>query len=221
MPLEIFKELFKRSAPEQSRYFHPISRPETYRSGKWDNRLLSPEEMRVQAFDELRERTHAEMEKQVAERIKNNPHPTEEELWMGAFVEQLEPQVRDVVLTFRRKGYNAFSSGFYCEGKQNIDGPFTLDKETKAKLAQFGVGVHEMTKANDKNIAWYTGVYFFPEKPDLDEMKQTWDRIAGVLPDRGRIAGAPLNAGATRFRRKYAPNIDPYHPISPRAHSPR
>jgi hypothetical protein len=46
-------------------------------------------------------------------RLKDNPTPTEEELYMGAFKEWLEPQVRDAIPEMYRKGYGTVSSGFH------------------------------------------------------------------------------------------------------------
>jgi len=52
------------------------------------------------------------------------------------FVEELEPQVRDAVLVFNRKGYSTLQSGFWGEhGElQCIEGEFAIDEETRNRL---------------------------------------------------------------------------------------
>lgn len=50
--------------------------------------------------------------KDLRERKQNNPIPTIEELKMGCFIEQIEPQVRDAVMILRKKGYDTVESGF-------------------------------------------------------------------------------------------------------------
>jgi hypothetical protein len=43
-------------------------------------------------FAQLREQTHRSMKIEEKVRLKENPTPTQEELYMGAFNEWLEPQ---------------------------------------------------------------------------------------------------------------------------------
>src|SRR6266568_4972599 len=96
-----------------------------------------------QQFAQLRQRVHQSMKNEEEERLKENPRPTEEELYMGAFEEWLEPQVRGAVRVMYRKGYATQSSGFHAEQPelQIIDGYFAVDEETKGVLQQMGVEV--------------------------------------------------------------------------------
>lgn len=91
----------------------------------------------------LRQRVHQSMKKEEQARLKENPTPTEEELYMGAFREWLEPQVRDAIIEMYRKGYATQTSGFHGTKPelQMIDGYFSIDQKTKEMLEGMGVEV--------------------------------------------------------------------------------
>jgi hypothetical protein len=113
----------------------------------------------------------------------------------AAHGKELEPQVEDAVIDLNRKGYETRSSGF---GKsfdmQQIDGPFTLDKSTKEKLAAIGVEVGENSKEYDFMRAGptgfkdYTFIRFRAEKPNLAAITEEWRRITTLIPDKGKPA---------------------------------
>jgi hypothetical protein len=171
--------------------------------------LLTKEGRQRKQFARLRDDVHLEMALQLNARRRNNPEPTPEEAAVGVLREELEPQVRDAVFEFNRKGYKTISSGFegdkgteYTPEHQVIGGHFLLDDETKQKLAGMGIEV--------KTEPWWkwqmdermgtvdpqappearilTTLRFRPERPDLQEMEAKWKQIAGVLPDRGQPA---------------------------------
>lgn len=139
-----------------------------------------------EAFESLRETIHNETERETELRITKNKAPTNEEVLIGAYIETLEPQVRNAVFEMYRKGYATESSGF--GGKfgefQQIDGFFTIDEETKRKLQAIGV---EVLKDDDVGMnhgkADYTYISFKPETPDIEKIKQKWDQIVSILPD--------------------------------------
>ena len=160
-----------------------------------------PEEERRRVFRELRLKTHAEMELDVADRIKNNPKPTEEEILAGTFREEIEPQVRDAVFELRRKGYSCSSSGFGGEGAdaQAIDGYFEVDENTKKKLEELGVSVQPSSLGEG-----YTEITMRPSSPDLAKIAEIWNKVAEVLPDQGRPADPSISGGAEEFRNQYA-----------------
>ena len=141
------------------------------------------------------------MEKRLRKRLRKNPHPTELELRLGAFLEELEPQAGEAILDFNRKGYSTSSSGFGgLDGSiQQIDGAFVIDNETRARLETIGVSV-DVEKAWGKD---YTTLVFRPSKPDLAEMKVMWSHIAAMLPDKGQPAPPCINDAAEHFRRNY------------------
>src|ERR1700694_5122386 len=111
-------------------------------SERFTGRTNQQEQLR-QKFKQLRKQVHESMRAEEEVRLRDNPKPTEEELYMAAFVEWLEPQVRAAVVEMNKKGYATESSGFHgthCE-IQAIDGYFTIDENTKGVLKQMGVDV--------------------------------------------------------------------------------
>jgi len=160
-------------------------------------------------FQMLRERTHEEIEAETKKRIRENPEPIEEEIMVGAFREMIEPQVRDALFEFYRKGYSTASSGFGGEyGElQCIDGYFEIDEKTKRKLEALDVKV---LKGKDVGMPYqsehYTFIHFDPERPDLNEIKKKWDAIAALLPQRKEPAQPSISGGAEDFRKQYAAN---------------
>lgn len=138
-----------------------------------------------------RELTYIDQYHELKDRLTHNPVPTEEELNIGAYVEELEPQVRAAVVVLRNKGYNTGSSGFWGEGHidqvMNIATP--IDNNTRARLAE-----HDIRVTDGK-------IHFTPEQPsNLEAVKQTWDMIADIVPDLGRHAEPADNQGAVVFR---------------------
>lgn len=169
----------------------------------------NPELERQNNFQKLREQTHKKMEAEIEKRIRENPNPTEEEIMAGAFREMIEPQVRDALFEFYRKGYSTESSGFGGEyGEiQTIDGYFEIDEETKRKMEVLGVRV---LKGKDIGLPGqsehYTYIQFNPENPDLNEIKKKWDAIAALLPKREEPAQPSISGGSEDFRKQYAPD---------------
>jgi hypothetical protein len=160
-------------------------------------------ETRAEAFTELRQQTHAQMERETAERVKTNPKPTEEEINAGAFPELLEPQVREAVFEMRKKGYATESFGFGGEtGEvQSIDGYFDIDPKTEQALRDLGVQVIR----DEGNGPKYSFLRFSPDEPSLETMKAKWDEVARLLPDRGQQAEPSVSGRAEEFIKQYAP----------------
>ncbi len=139
----------------------------------------------------MRELVFIDQYHELKDRLAKNPEPSDEEVSMGVYVEELEPQIRDAVLELRRKGYNTGSSGFwgYDHAGQAMDIATPIDDKTKARLAEHMVDVTDM------------GIRFNPDNPsNVDEIKKTWDLIANILPDLGRHAEPAENMGAEIFR---------------------
>jgi hypothetical protein len=159
-------------------------------------------------FSELRQLVHQSMKTEEEVRLRENPKPTEEELYMGAFVECLEPQVRAAVVEMNRKGYATESSGFHgteCE-VQAIDGLFTIDEETKGVLKQMGVDVWRGADIGVPRNKLVTMLRFRAKDPSVDKIKDQWDAVAAVLPKKSFPAGIrPICDRAEIFREEYAP----------------
>lgn len=139
---------------------------------------------------DLHLQAHKQCLRELKKRVALRPKPTKEELFLGAYVEMIEPQVRNAVRVLNHKGYTTCSSGFYGK-KQAIDGFFEIDNETKNILGKSKVRV------NEKN--GYTSIAFIPKKQSLRSMQQQWDAIASILP-RKKAGHQSDTAGSTLFR---------------------
>jgi hypothetical protein len=164
------------------------------------------EHQRYSQFVTLREQVHLQMRQQLHERQRTHPQRSREEQELGLYIEQLEPQVRDAVLEFNRKGYKTGYSGFsggkkggrYNIQYQEISGGFFIDHEVKESLAARGVEVttepswtwemeKRLRKADpntppERRIA--TTVRFKADRPDLLQIENKWKEIATLLPNK-------------------------------------
>lgn len=142
-------------------------------------------------------------------RKRGNPARTPEEHQLGVYLEELEPQVREAVREFNRKGYTTVSSGFYGDDYQAIEGHFFLDDQTKDQLTTMGVSVKtepwwkwrvseragSADPATPTEERFITRVEFPFRKPDLQAMEAKWRAVAGVLPDRSQTRHHPTGTG--------------------------
>lgn len=165
------------------------------------------EKERIKVLDELRDDILKSMEDEIREKIEGNPAPTDEEARVGAFKEELEPQVRDAVFEFFRKGYSTESSGFYGNGYQAIDGWFEFDDKTKNKIRDIGAEVINAEEAGlPYNGKAWTRIRFSPSEANIESMKNKWDEIARVLPAKEGSQTLSSSFGSYQFREKYVPN---------------
>ena len=152
----------------------------------------------------LREGVHRAGKQELERRVKENPVPTDIELALGAFVEELEQPVREAIINLNKKGYSTQSSGFWGAGSDaqeidingDVEGNIGLDEKTCAKIRALGV---EITKSRFR-----TQIKFNPQKPDAIEIKNKWDEIANLFPDRKQLPEPSNSVGSSDFREKYA-----------------
>jgi hypothetical protein len=174
----------------------------------WENKSTKKETLREQSA-ELRRLVHLSMKAQEEIRLKENPQPTEEELYMAAFKEWLEPQVRDAISEMYKKGYPTQSSGFHAEEPdlQIVDGYFTIDQTTKRVLEQMGVEVFRGADIGLPRNKLITMLRFRAKGPSLNTIKHQWDVIAMALPQKSLPTGVrPICDRAEEFREQYAPH---------------
>jgi hypothetical protein len=163
---------------------------------------------KAKKFSELRKAVHQTIDLATEKRLKENPVPTEEEIMIGAFAEMLEPQVREAIFIFFKKGYPTESSGFAGDtGEiQQIDGYFSLDETTKQQLKSLGAEVHQgPTKELPGKAMTETSIRFYPSEPNLELIKQIWDQIAAILPDKNSLPQPSISGASEEFRQQYAP----------------
>jgi hypothetical protein len=159
-------------------------------------------------FSKLRQSIHNSMLIEEETRMRENPMPSEDELFMGAFREWLEPQVRNAIEVMYKKGYATESSGFHAgmPELQIVDGYFTVDDKTKSILEQMGVEVLRGADIGVPRNKLITMLRFRAKDSALARLKDRWDEMATALPHKSFPPGIrPICARAEEFRQKYAP----------------
>lgn len=140
----------------------------------------------------LRLQVYKQVIKDLKKRLVANPEPTPEELFLGCYVEMLEPQVREAIREMNQKGYTTESSGFYTN-KQAIDGFFKIPLDVKIHLKKLGVDVTEEKSG-------YSTIEFPVKQKTLTAIKKKWTQITRILPTKQR--GIPSDSiGSDLFRK--------------------
>jgi hypothetical protein len=168
-------------------------------------RTYTPQDSKLKhtrLFEILMYEVHERVSVEVVKRLRVNPKPTPTELNLGAFVEMIEPQVRDAILEFNRKGYSTDVSGFMGRSDmQWIEGDFSVDEILRQRLESEGVSVVT-------NHSGYTSIQFQPKEANFDKIHQKWMRISGLLPDRKAPTSPSMTVKAREFRKKYTQNVN-------------
>jgi len=152
-------------------------------------------------FAVLRRDTLAKMKLELEQRMKKQPRPDKEELELGAYEEQLEPQVRETVLKLRQKGYATDESGFGDFDGQKIGfeqeyfSDHAWSTSLQAELAKEGIEL--IIEANAIKLK-------FSRSVGLPLITETWSKIEKALPDLGRPAQPCRLNSAKSFREKHA-----------------
>jgi hypothetical protein len=130
----------------------------------------------------------------LRDRLLADPNPTQQELDIGVFVEEIQPQAREAILLLRHKGYD--SGNVTCAG-------FAWDDATRQQMDLFSpLGTAEQLML-EKNgfVVKENRISFRPQDAtDLDTIKGQWDWLAAALPDLGTPAAPVLFSHAVAFR---------------------
>ncbi len=162
-----------------------------------DSALSQPKTKVNRRMENLRKLVEKKRQKATTRRIAKNPISNQMERILGAFSEMLESQVKNAVLLLNKKGYSTDASGFMNSiDSQTIDGDFTLDEFVMVKLQKEGVKV-------ETNPSGYTRLQFWPAKASMKIIKSKWDKIARLLPDRGKMSASSMTQRAREFRKNY------------------
>ena len=155
-------------------------------------------------FAELRDNTLKEMRKELDIRKQDNPKATREELDLGVYLEQIEPQVRKAVLTLRHKGYTTYESGFGDFDGQKISfeeeqlKDFVSSEVIKDELARNGANLIIKPKSIEIKFSRFQ---------DLEKIKDIWQKIVLELPPLGKEA-KPSNIKAAQLFRERQREFD-------------
>jgi len=150
-------------------------------------------------FQTLREDAHQQSRKESKERKETNPTPTEFEKRMGAYIEDIEPHMRDALKLIRTKGYSTYGCGFGEENTQfvgctqNDFEKLLLPKEIKNILEE-----KEIEVEIEPDMLSLT----LNQKISIEELKEIWDEIASALPDLQRHAPQSELPTANYFRKQ-------------------
>lgn len=153
-----------------------------------------PHLQRQRLFERLKYSTQRKMDTDIKKRKVKNPHPDKTEFMLGLFVEELEPQVKQVILELNKKGYSTDVSGFMDDScDQMIEGDFQLGEKTVKKLEAIGVIV-------ETNPSGYTRLRFSPAEANILKIKKEWGEIASLLPNKNQVASLSMTRKARDFR---------------------
>lgn len=174
-----------------------LSTPSMSSSAIKFRRKYIPEHLNLQRqrlFEKLKYQTQKKVENATAKRKAKNPHPDKKESLLGLFFEELEPQVKQAVLTLHKKGYSTDVSGFMENScNQMIEGDFQLDEKTVVKLTTAGVTV-------ETNPSGYTRLQFLPNEANIAKIKKKWNSIISLIPDKKQVASPSMTRKARDFR---------------------
>lgn len=133
-------------------------------------------------FSKLREKTHNEAHIEFEERKKNGLSETPDEIGIGTYLENIEPQVRYAVINLRKKGYNTTCSGFggggSCSQSMQIKGEDFKDLKLSKRTL-------EIAKEKGVEISIKpSSVSFTVIKPlTIEELTEIWVNITDDAPD--------------------------------------
>ena len=162
---------------------------------------LSEEQVKLFCdFAMLRQETIKKMQEEVLARKEIKPNPSKEELSMGAYFEQIEPQVRETIVNLRRKGYNTYESGFGDFDSQRISfsndvlSDFLVPAELKDELIKDKVNI--VVKPNSITLK-------FKEYKDANIIIELWNKVEQFLPDLDKLSEPCKIRSATSFRERF------------------
>ncbi len=164
---------------------------------------LSSEEIeRARAFAQQRRRFMEQSDRDMVQRLSENPEPSAAELQIGTYKENLEPPVRDAVLSLRARGYSSFESGFRGLEHQNIsfDGAIPelpahqIADDVRAAFAEAGAEPYFKER----------GVGFRMSKPISDEtVSRLWKLLVRDLPPLAEPQPLTTVQTAVSFRERH------------------
>lgn len=168
------------------------------------NAAMSTEQFDLyRSFAQQRRRLIDKSDREVAERIANNPEATDLERRVGIYKEQLETPVREAVFTLRERGYSSFESGFQGLEQQNIsfDAPiaelatFALPEDTRAAFEQAAAEPYIREKA--------IGYRMRRALPDT-KLTELWQLLVRDLPTLAEPQPLTTVQTAVLFREKHS-----------------
>lgn len=150
-------------------------------------------------YTQQRDQIHKKIDLEIEQREQTEPQATPTELEMGAYIQYIEPQVRDAVLVLRGKGYPTYASGYAGFESQNIDietKDFSEYKPSEDLLIK--LEPYDIVLQIEPSEIWFS----CRRQLSVEELKEVWDLIAKDLPDLGHPAAPSELSAAEVFRKK-------------------
>lgn len=146
-------------------------------------------------YVKLRQKTHQTMQKELEIRKQTNPKATIEELDMGAYIENIEPQVREAVINLRQKGYNTQLSGFDDENQL-----ICFEEEYPMLNEKYfaNIKINDIYLKVEKDRILFTCKKIFT----IEELKNIWNKIVEAVPNLKVKAKQCSLSQAELFRKK-------------------
>lgn len=142
---------------------------------------------------------HEQMKKDVERRCAGRPLADPYEMRLGAYREEIEPQMREAIELAQEKGYGTFSCGFYGRDAQDISFEggalkgFNFHEQFLEDFKARGVDV----QVTDGRI-----LLEFSRKFTLDELRGMWKAVVEQLLDLHRAPAQSSTRMAMRFRQE-------------------
>jgi len=134
-----------------------------------------------------RKRAHDISSREFEERKESNPEPSDVEKRLGVYIEFLEPQIREAIVTLTNKGYATIDSGY--DGSQTENGNQYIGfkkgtlNESILKVVQEGLKNKKVTLNIELLQRDFFNIIPEPkEKLTLEEWKEVWNRVAELFP---------------------------------------
>ncbi len=137
-----------------------------------------------------REKIHAQSHEEFKKRLEENPTPTDDEKRLGIYIELIEPQIREALLTLTKKGYKTIDSGYdgfqFTKGIQYIGFEKGMIDDSLLPIVRSVIDAKTVEASID-----FSSRDFFELTPhrfiSKEEWKKIWDTVAGAFPNRGMV----------------------------------
>lgn len=184
---DVIRKIFESGVPEELKEIEEFHN-------------LTPRQVELFCYyAKLRRITIDQMREKIKIREKENPLATNEELDMGIYKENIEPQVMDTILKLKQKGYTTFASGFSGFNEQEIKfneehlKDFQLPENLINDLKERGIEI----KIKPKSLSFSCNSTL-----KLEEIKKIWENIESSLPGLSEKAEPSNTNSAKSFREK-------------------
>lgn len=135
-------------------------------------------------YQKLRQQVHKDREGAFKKRKTDALEKTEEELLLGCYLEELEPQVRQAVLGLNVKGYKTQGSGF---GPENIQKIYCADEQFAAVKFSNDLLSELKVQSVDLEVKPKSITLCLNKKLSLNEVRNIWKKIEEQVKPKSKL----------------------------------